>query len=213
MTELRAALVNADFLAFLCMDFALTEEFYCGREITAGNFKSTVQPRNTALWMFMRHDASDIVKMQTSCSDIYRMLGDGLKKTLKSGRSYPWATLARLGAPKFYSDLIESTIGAIFIESEGDLDTCERFLERINLMVYLTDFVEQDMLLEHPKSALDRIRGTRQTEFHVKETEDGLHSISVWLKGERVASINQCSSRNEAFVRAADAAVSFLSRT
>jgi dsRNA-specific ribonuclease len=213
MTELRAALVNADFLSFLCMDFAFTEEFYCGSEITAGSFKSTVQPRNTALWMFMRHDASDIVRMQTSCSDIYRMLGDGLKKTLKSGHSYPWATLARLGAPKFYSDLIESTIGAIFIESEGDLDACERLLERIHLMVYLEHFVKQDIRLEHPKSALDRITGTHKAEFHVKKTEDGLHNISVWLKGETVASIDHCSSRNEAFVRAADAAVAFLSRT
>lgn len=213
MTELRAALVNADFLAFLCMDFALTEEPYYGREITAGNFKSTVQPRNTALWMFMRHDASDIVKMQTSCSEIYCMLGDELKETLQSGRSYPWATLAQLGAPKFYSDLVESTIGAIFIESQGDLGACERLLERIHLMDYLKHFVEQDIQLEHPKSALDRITGTREAKFHVKETEGGLHDISVWLKGEKVVSINHCSSKNEAFVRAADAAVALLSRT
>ncbi|KAJ5288314.1 ATP-dependent helicase dcl2 [Penicillium antarcticum] len=213
MTEIRAALVNTEFLAFLCMDFALTEEFFYGREMTAGNFKSTVELRDTALWMFMRHDASDIVRMQTSCNEIYSMLGDRLKEDLKSGHSYPWASLARLGAPKFYSDIIESTIGAIFIESEGDLDACERFLERIHLMVYLEHFVKQDVQLEHPKSALDRITATHKAEFRAKETEDGLHDISVWLKGEEVVSINHCSSRNEAFVRAADAAVAILSRT
>ncbi|KAJ6126048.1 ATP-dependent helicase dcl2 [Penicillium samsonianum] len=213
MTEIRAALVNADFLAFLCMDFAPTETCYYGQEITASNFGATVQPRNTALWMFMRHDASDVVKMQTSCSNIYRMLGDAVKKPLKSGRSYPWATLAQLRASKFYSDLIESTIGAIFVESGGDLDACERFLERIELMAYLERFAAHDVELEHPKSAMDRIMGTRKADFRVKETENSLHDISVWMEGEEVASINHCSSRAEAFVRAAEATLSFLSRT
>ncbi|KAJ6125987.1 ATP-dependent helicase dcl2 [Penicillium samsonianum] len=213
MTEIRAALVNADFLAFLCMDFAPTETCYYGQEITASNFGTTVQPRNTALWMFMRHDASDVVKMQTSCSNIYRMLGDAVKKPLKSGRSYPWATLAQLRASKFYSDLIESTIGAIFVESGGDLDACERFLERIELMAYLERFAAHDVELEHPKSAMDRIMGTRKADFRVKETENSLHDISVWMEGEEVASINHCSSRAEAFVRAAEATLSFLSRT
>ncbi|KAJ5429283.1 ATP-dependent helicase dcl2 [Penicillium cf. griseofulvum] len=213
MTEIRVALVNADFLAFLCMDFALTETCYYGQEITASNLGTTVQPRNTALWMFMRHDASDIVKIQTSCSNTYRMLGDSVKKPLKSGRSYPWSTLAQLGASKFYSDLIESTIGAIFVESRGDLEACERFLERIELMAYLERFAAHDVELEHPKSAMDRIMGTRKADFRVKETENGLHDISVWIEGEEVASINHCSSRAEAFVRAADETVSFLSRT
>jgi dsRNA-specific ribonuclease len=211
MTELRAALVNADFLAFLCMDFVLTE-CDCRQKVTVGSSESTVQPENTALWMFMRHDCSDIVKIQTSCSKTYRMLSDGIKKTLKGGRSYPWATLAQLGASKFYSDILESTIGAIFIENEGGLDACERFLERIQLPDYLKRFVAQDVRLEHPKSALDRIIGTQKVDFQFNEAEDGLHNISVWLEGEEVASVNNCSSRCEALVRAADAAVVALSR-
>ncbi|CAI7595855.1 unnamed protein product [Penicillium crustosum] len=213
MTEIRAALVNADFLAFLCMDFALAETCYYGQEITAGNFGMTVQPRNTALWMFMRHDSEDVSNIWASCSQIYRMLGDAVKKPLKSGRSYPWALLAQLRASKFYSDLIESTIGAIFVESEGDLEACERFLERIELMAYLERFVAHDVEVEHPKSAMDRLIGTRKAEFRVKETESSSHDISVWIEGEEVASINHCSSKAEASVRAADATVLFLSRT
>ncbi|KAJ5335732.1 ATP-dependent helicase dcl2 [Penicillium brevicompactum] len=212
MTELRAALVNADFLAFLCMESAMAEPS-CPI-VTADSPETFARAKNIALWMFMRHDSPDIAKLWTECAKRHGMLGEVVKKKLEGDDSYPWGTLAQLGAPKFYSDLVESTIGAIFIESKGCLETCGQFLKRIHLVDYLQRFVRQNVRLEHPKSALNRITGTDEVKFEIEDTADGLHKISVWLKSEKIASIDSCFSRAEAFVRGADeAVVLLLSRT
>ncbi|KAJ5751466.1 ATP-dependent helicase dcl2 [Penicillium nucicola] len=213
MTELRAALVNADFLAFLCMELTLTEPC-CFKPIsTPEGCEPNNLSKTISLWMFMRHDAQDLIKIQASCSERYQLLGDRIKEKLKHDLSYPWATLAQLAPPKFYSDLIESTIGAIFIDSGGRIDACEQFLEKVNLIAYLERFVGQAVLLGHPKNALDRILGTRRSDFHFAQTDDGLYNITVWLEDENIASINNCFTKSEALVRGADAALAFLSHT
>ncbi|CAG8095579.1 unnamed protein product [Penicillium olsonii] len=205
MTELRAALVNADFLAFLCMDSAISEPIHA--TASTGSPEALIRTNNIALWMLMRHDNPKIVELQTECAKRYCMYGGVVKRKLDANDSYPWGALAQLGAPKFYSDLVESTLGAIFIESKGCLDKCERFLERIRLVDYLQRFVRHNVPLEHPKSALNRMTGSDKAEFEVQETVDGLRSISVWLKGKRIAFVDRCLSRTEAAVRGADEAV------
>ncbi|KAJ6003577.1 ATP-dependent helicase dcl2 [Penicillium canescens] len=213
MTELRAATVNADFLAFLCMELTLTEPRCSKPSSILDDFETSILSKNTSLWMFMRHDAPEIMKSQASCSERYRILRDKIKRNLSNDVSYPWATLAQLAPPKFYSDIIESTIGAIFIDSGGCIDACEQFLERINLIAYLERFVGQAVLLRHPKNALDRILGSRRPDFQMTQTDDGLYNICVWLEGEKIASINKCFTKSEAVVRGADAALALLSQT
>lgn len=212
MTELRAASVNTDFLGFLCMEFNLIEPHY----YVPNSIPHDCEPspsKSTALWMFMRHNAPEIIKIQASCSERYQILGDRIRVILENDAAYPWATLAQLAPPKFYSDLIESTLGAIYIDSGGCILACEQFLERIHLIAYLERFVEQAVLLEHPKNALDRVLGTRRSDVQFAKSDDGLYNISVWTEGEKIASVNDCLTKSEALVRGADAALSFLSQT
>ncbi|KAJ5300148.1 ATP-dependent helicase dcl2 [Penicillium antarcticum] len=211
MTELRAALVNADFLAFLCMELTLTEPFCYKPSSIPEDCEPSTLSKTTPLWMFMRHDAPELIRIQASCSERYRRLGDKIRRNLEKEVSYPWATLAQLAPPKFYSDLIESTLGAIYIDSGGCIDACEKFLERMNLIAYLERFVGQAVHLEHPKNALDRILGTQRPDFQLAQNVDGLYNISVWLEGAKIASIDNCLTKSEGVVRGADAALAYLS--
>ena len=211
MTELRAALVNADFLAFLCMELTLTEPCCYNPESIPEDCEPSNLSKSTSWWMFMRHDAPELIKIQASCSERYRILGERIKRGLANDASYPWATLAQLAPPKFYSDLIESTLGAIYIDSGGCQVACEQFLERIKLITYLERFVGQAVCLEHPKNALDRILDTRRSDFELAQNDDGFYNISVWLEGGVIASIDNCLTKSEAVVRGADAALAFLS--
>ena len=213
MTELRAALVNADFLAFLCMELTLAEPCWHRPSSTPCASEKTTQSKSTSLWMFMRHNSPDLLKTQASCSERHKSLADKIKGSLTNDVAYPWATLAQLGPPKHYSDLIESTLGAIFIDSGGCLDACERFLERISLLAYLERFVERKVHLEHPKNALYRLLGTQTPDIDIGVGSDGLYDVFVRLEGEKIASIRSCLTRNEAVVRGADAAVAFLSQS
>ncbi|KAJ5873617.1 ATP-dependent helicase dcl2 [Penicillium subrubescens] len=211
MSELRAALVNADFLAFLCMELTLLEP--CCHSSTSRSDLSelTTQTKVISLWTFMRHDAPDLIKIQALCNTRYQLLGDKIKRNLVNHVPYPWAMLAQLGPSKFYSDLVESTIGAIFVDSGECLDTCERFLERLGLLDYLERFVGQEKHLEHPISTLHRMSGTQTPDLQSQEMDNGLHRASVWLRSERIASVENCSTKSQAIVMAADAAIIFLS--
>ncbi|KAJ5556705.1 ATP-dependent helicase dcl2 [Penicillium frequentans] len=212
MTQLRAALVNADFLAFLCMAFALTEPHYPTSNSTSDACEQAAKLQITPLWTFMRHDASDIVRAQASCSERFRVNGSTIRKSLEKDRSYPWAKLAELRPSKFYSDIIESTMGAIFVDSGGCIDSCERFLKRIKLIAYLERFMRERVLLDHPKEVFDRIFGTQKRDFQVEKTADGLYNVSVWVEGEEITTIDNCSTKNEAVVRGANAAIALLFR-
>ncbi|KAJ5553757.1 hypothetical protein N7494_003135 [Penicillium frequentans] len=213
MTELRAASVNADFLGFLCMEFTLTEPCCYRPNLTSNDCEPSTSSKLTSWWMFMRHDAPEIIKAQASCSERYRLLGGRIKRNLENHVSYPWAILAQLAPPKFYSDLIESTLAAIYIDSGGCMVACEEFLSRINLIAYLERFVGQAVILEHPKNALDRVLGARSSDFQFAQTDAGLHDISVWLEDKKVACISNCLTKAEAVVRGADAALAYLSYT
>ncbi|KAJ5664612.1 hypothetical protein N7462_011425 [Penicillium macrosclerotiorum] len=211
MTQIRAALVNADFLSFLCMQEFILNGPHCREQTALEELSIFNRPKSHALWMFMRHDSQDILTAQKSCNKRYQIFGDKIKEDLGSGRSYPWAELSRLEASKFYSDLIESIVGAIFIDSRCSLDACGAFLERMNLTLYLERFHEQDVLLEHPVSAFKRKFGACKADLRVSEAKDGLYTASIWLESEIVATVDDCVSRNQAFVRGADAALALLS--
>ncbi|KAJ5115579.1 ATP-dependent helicase dcl2, partial [Penicillium atrosanguineum] len=211
MSELRAALVNADFLAFLCMELTLTEPCYYKPSSIPDDCEPSTLLKTTPLWMFMRHNAPELIGIQASCGERYRILGDRIKGDLESDVSYPWATLAQLAPSKFYSDLIESTLGAIYVDSGGSIFACEQFLKKINLMAYLERFAGQAVHLEHPRKALDRILGTRRSDFQLAQNVDGLYSISVWLEDGKIAFIDNCLTKSEAVVRGADAALACLS--
>ncbi|KAJ5471839.1 hypothetical protein N7539_008782 [Penicillium diatomitis] len=211
MSEIRAALVNADFLAFLCMELSMLETSCHGSKSKSDPPEMMAEPKIVSLWMFMRHDSPDLIKIQALCSTRYQSLGGLIKDEFEKHVSYPWATLAQLGPSKFYSDLIESTIGAIYVDSGGCLDTCERFLERISLLNHLERFAGKEIHLEHPTSKLHQISGTQTPRYQFQKKGNGLHSASVWLGSERIASVENCSTKNQAVVIVADAAIKVLS--
>jgi len=102
MHLLRAALVNADLLAFLCMEWAVEQE-----RIDITELELTFTQRTTTvklpLWRFMRHEAPRIGVVQVETAKRYASLRDEINTAIESGPSYPWALLARLQAMKFYS--------------------------------------------------------------------------------------------------------------
>lgn len=210
MTQLRAALVNADFLAFLCLEFS--QPRICQQQHGAGfgSDDTAIPAKELALWMFMRHDSQDVIKMHRVCGERYHMLRGAVKRNLEQDKSYSWALLAQLGASKFYSDLVESIIGAIYVDSEGNLEACERFLQRLGLISLFERLVEQGVSVEHPKNAFDYMTSAQDTMFQVEKAKDESHSIAVWLNGEKVVCLHGCLSKNEAVVRGAEAAVLLL---
>ncbi|KAL2014451.1 hypothetical protein VTN00DRAFT_1976 [Thermoascus crustaceus] len=235
MHLMRTALVNKDFLAFLCMDGMSLEKTRedpaeLGQAHRSGTTKKTTRVH---LWQYMRHSASwDIVTAQRATCARYEELRDRIRHALSHSRKYPWALLSRLEADKFFSDLIESLLGAIFIDSHGSMDACHGFLERIGLMTYIRRVLNEKILLLHPKQHLGLVAQSKRVLYDTKPqkvttatavngTESGSADAdervitrrwvcSVRVGDEEIVEVDDGVSAIEAETRAADAALEIL---
>jgi dsRNA-specific ribonuclease len=187
MTMIKAALVNANLLAFFCME----------------------------LWNFMRHHSQDIMAAQQACLRRYQNLRQKIDHSLKHGHTYPWDLLAQMNADKFFSDITESIVGAIFVDSGGSLTVCQRFTERIGLLPYLVRILTEDIEVTHPKTALGHLTGSETVDYVVTREEgtSKLYKCLVRIDGVEFIAVGECLTKDEAIVRAADAAVKLLSNT
>jgi len=121
MHLLRTALVNADFLAFLCMEWAIEQERIDLINTDSEEITRERKSINMPLWRFMRHQSPVVSEVQVMTVKRHAALRGEIISAMETGRRYPWALLARLQAMKFYSDLVESLLGAIWIDS-GSLE-------------------------------------------------------------------------------------------
>lgn len=144
MHLLRTALVNADFLAFICMEWSIKQEAI--ELITPADTSLPIEriakSVEVPLWRFMRHTSPQIAAIQTATLKRHAELRDEIKSAIEHGTHYPWALLSRLQAQKFYSDLVESLLGAVWIDS-GSFDTCKEIVERMGILNYFRRILTQ----------------------------------------------------------------------
>ncbi|KAL8807643.1 MAG: hypothetical protein Q9182_000627 [Xanthomendoza sp. 2 TL-2023] len=181
---IRTAVVNANFLAFLCLTLSIfvprTNIATEGKEQQI-SYETTV-PMN--IWHFMRHTSPDIHTVKQGCLKRYREVETAVLEALRSGTHIPWSLLARLDAPKFFSDIIESLLGAIYIDSHGSLAACEGFLERLGVMGYLRRLLEGGVALYHPKEELGLLADTESVRYEVfREGALGEERVGELKKG------------------------------
>jgi len=121
MHLLRSALVNADFLAFLCMEWAIDQERIDLTDDGNERINRETKLVRMPLWRFMRHQSPMVGEVQAMTARRHTALRGEILSAMETGLQYPWTLLARLQAMKFYSDLVESLLGAIWIDS-GSLE-------------------------------------------------------------------------------------------
>ena len=114
---LRTALVNADFLAFICMEMSTEQEtgeviqHHSEGETT---FKTVSKKVSIPLWKFMRHHSPKVGQVQAVADERHAALRKEINESIRSGKCYPWSLLSRVCYEKFYSDMIESILGGMY---------------------------------------------------------------------------------------------------
>ncbi|EFQ99474.1 hypothetical protein MGYG_02485 [Nannizzia gypsea CBS 118893] len=216
MHLIRTALVNADFLAFLCMKTSTDErrEDVCASP--TGNVKVTSSTRRVSLWQYMAHSASlDILETQQAMACTFEKLRDEIDDALRSGTRYPWTLLSTLNAPKFFSDIVESILGAIFIDSRGSIMACHKFLARIGLMGYLSRVLEDDGIdFMHPKQRLGIVAQSLSVKYIVSDVhvKPGVTQwkCQVLVGDQEISRVEDGVSQNQVRAKAADLALDKL---
>ncbi len=213
MHLIRTAIVNADYLAFLCLETTNDlERLDVSTDANTGESAISATSERKFLCGFMTSIGNSLVSARQACISRHREVREQISLTLEQGQKYPWSLLSRLKADKFFSDIIESIVGAIFIDSKGSIEACEVFLEKIGLMTYLRRLLNETTIdIMHPKERLGVVSGNAKVQYTagLEAMEDGkvTYRAEVLLDGKIFGTADIAYSRLEAETRAAEIAV------
>lgn len=211
----KASVVNADFLAFLSLGFSMVVEDAEARPLqgTRNKYELGTKERKVELWKFMRHQHAEMTTAQKACWQRYSGgFRDTIQDSLDSSSDYPWTALCGLEADKFFSDIVEALLGAMFVDSGGDLGPVTGFAERLGIFKTMRRVVEDKVDVTHPVKKLGELVAAngQATVAYIPSTMKNKHCCTVLVNGEFVTKVEDGSSWTEARVRAAEIAYNAL---
>ncbi|KAK8087023.1 RNase3 domain-containing protein [Apiospora phragmitis] len=208
MHLLRTGSVNADLLGFVAMEWTVDRKE--SRLVNDAPVEVTVQE---PFWKFMRFDSREIVLLQNAAEERHRQQRDALRDALDRAPTYPWTRLARFGAPKFFSDMFESVMGAVWLDT-GDMGACRRLAERAGIMPRLQHFLRDKVDVLHPKNQLGQIAGDKRVLYKVRMDPDAAgplpYSCKVYVGDRLLVDVAEGFKREEVQTRAAEMAYLLL---
>ncbi|KAJ5979822.1 hypothetical protein N7481_007120, partial [Penicillium waksmanii] len=220
MTLLKHALTNGNLLAFLCMSLYIEEELEPSSGSGLGSpsnypHHSNPKPKRIHLYDFLRYNGDITAKSRTASITRYNTYREETTTALQTSPQYPWLLLAQMHADKFFCDIIESTIGAIFVDSRGDMEACTSFVERVGVLPILRRFIQDEVDVQHPRNKAQGIlKEERMVEFKITGALNNYTCTARYgpKQGplEDMTVVRGVAFREEAEVRAAYAAIPLL---
>ena len=172
MTLIRHALANTHILGYfcLCSSYEVTIQKPEVNPLTGETtIISHAQPHY--LFQFMRHSGHpSLILAQQSSLSRYLALAPTISAALTSGTRYPWLPLLALRPEKFFSDIIESLIAAIFIDSSGDIEACRTWLRKLGFLTYLERILNEEIDCIHPKMHVGILADRRKVKYIINDS-------------------------------------------
>jgi len=208
----KTTLVNGDYLSFLALEWKIAQRKSDVKEDSrSGTFKEVESLFYLPLWRFMRHGMSSIGETQREVERRHALLRCEILQDFESGMEYPWALLARIHANKFFSDLIESLLGAVWVDS-GSLEVCKQVLDRMGMLKLMHRLVTNRVHALHPREELCILAGDQEVKYVVQKNESagGEWICTVYVGNSQIIEVLDGVSEEEARTRAAGGAVALL---
>ncbi|CAG9980555.1 unnamed protein product [Clonostachys byssicola] len=206
MHTLKTTLVNGDFLAFIAMENGIRQE----ETVVTEDLEVVPEKGIIPLWNFMRHSSTTIGLEQAAVAQRHQNSREEIIQLFKTADRYPWAELARIQPRKFFSDIIEALIGAVWVDS-GSIEVCAAVVERLGIFTYLERFVRDNVEVMHPKELIGKLAGTEKVKYEAsfEENKDGdnVYSCKLYVGGRLVAEVDGSVSREHSKTAAATEAV------
>ncbi|ESZ96850.1 RNase3 domain-containing protein [Sclerotinia borealis F-4128] len=219
MHLLRSALVNADFLAFLCMEMSIEQDVTNLTQGNDGTIYETPTRRRVPLAGFLRHSSHDFSIYQKQAWSRHRELREQILAAIYTGTKVPWALLLRLDAKKFFSDMIESLLGAIWIDS-GSMEVCTAIVERMGVLKYMRRIIREGVEIMHPKEELGLVAGTEKVKYVMRNRNEGVEGeageasieylCKVFVGEKEIVEVGGGVRKEEIQAKAAEKAVEIL---
>ncbi|KAF2689197.1 P-loop containing nucleoside triphosphate hydrolase protein [Lentithecium fluviatile CBS 122367] len=212
MHAIRSCMANAAFLAFRMFETTVQEELMIPATLQK-------QTHHRWLWQYLRLHY-DLVKFRNEAARQHEGNREQILNAMQNEKKFPWHLLALNDAPKFLSDVVESVIGGIYVDSHGDIAACEGFVRRLGVLDCLQRILDDDVDCLHPKERLGHLAVNNAVQY-VRVTDDKdlegrqdgkkrMHRIQVEVGGEEVGGVVEGVKRLNAETRAAYLAVGIL---
>ncbi|KAI1132220.1 RNase3 domain-containing protein [Nemania abortiva] len=213
MHLLRMSSVNADLLGFLMMEWCTTQEV---TEISPVDLTTTTSHKKVPFWKYMVHKSSHVARVQRTAEERHASEREAILDAIAHSTEYPWAKLAHLDIPKFFSDMFESLIGAVWVDS-GSIEICQGIVERIGILPYLRRMLSDNIDVRHPKNQLGEMVGKddKRVKYETEvRIEAGVKELfcRVFVGDELVTEVGGGINPEEICTKAADAAYHLLLR-
>jgi dsRNA-specific ribonuclease len=187
MHSIKTATVNSWILGFFCMEHFIfeTRENIIMKISSDGAAAPEVEEEMVKkhIWQFIR-PGHRTDKEQKSLEKFQEMRED-INAAFESDKKYPWSLLSRFDPAKIFSDIIESILGAIYVDSHANHEICDQFLKGIGLFKVLDRMMQDNVACMHPKELLGLVAGQRKVKYVYGE-EDKMITCHVLINGEQV---------------------------
>lgn len=169
----KSAVVNRHFLAYLCFmtrakavgvipgpappdPSSFSEEDSERRYGPHARIQIDLQEegKDFYLWQCLLQSSHKVLEDQYTTHMRFQKLEEELTESINTGDVFPWAALTKLQAAKFFSDMIESIIGAVYLDSEGDMEVTKALVWKLGIMPMLERIVQDNVDVLHPISRL-----------------------------------------------------------
>ena len=151
----KMAVVNSHILAYACLSTSATVQSTMPTWSLAHGLQSVDDSQQIHLWQCLLHSSHRVLEDQNLTFLRYQKHGAEIANALENDAVYPWAGLTSLQAPKFISDMVESILGAVYVDSFGDLGKVREVMQTLGLMRVLERVVHDDVDALHPVSRLE----------------------------------------------------------
>lgn len=209
---IHEAVVNSAFLGHLCLNFDVEEETQ--KVVSHGGFPEIEkQTRKIHLYDFLRCGAQ-LAPLKKKTLAAFNELRAEIDEALASSKEYPWPALVAERPQKFFCDLVESILGALFVDTRGDMAVCEAFAQKLGIFRHMERISNDCVDTLSPKERIGIIADREAVRYVNKrsENEDKKQRFmcTVMVGEESVATVVDCGSKEEAEVKAAHKACKTL---
>jgi dsRNA-specific ribonuclease len=189
MHAIRTAMVNASFLAFRMFETTVPE-------VVTNKTTMQREEQHRALWQFLRSGDPVLNAHRDNALRQHKVTREKILDGLSSDSRYPWHLFALNDAPKFLSDIMESVIGAIYIDSHGDIPTCEAAVRRLGILDCLERILQDEVDCLHPKERLGHLAVEKKVQYVRMKEDEGvkasgrkLFKCQVKVGGENIGGV------------------------
>jgi len=174
MHRLRTATVNAGFLSYCALSTSIdvtTTNPVPSTKSSASHIPALEQStKSLSLPSFLiKAHIPDLTAALAATVHRFNLLQPLLLSSLATDHqtSYPWRALAAFAPEKTVSDLVESIIGAVYIDSGGSFEVVEVVARKLGLLQWLENAMEQDVQCWHSKEEIGTFGGEKGVEYVV----------------------------------------------